>query len=83
MSKRFGRNRRRKMRMVIETLTSEVVRLRNANQQLEDKLERVGEELGRFNAATHNEFLKALAEAGKDPMQLSRRFVRMGRGVLK
>ncbi len=53
MSKRFGRNRRRKMRMVIETLTSEAVHLRNANQQLEEKLERVGEELGRFNATTH------------------------------
>ena len=53
MSKRFGRNRRRKMRMDVETLASEVVRLRNANHQLEEKLERVGEELGRFNAATH------------------------------
>ena len=81
MSKRFGRNRRRKMRMAVETLTSEVVHLRNANQHLNEKLERVGEELGRFNATTHKDFLKALAEAGKDPMQPSHTL--SGRGVLK
>ena len=54
MSKRFGRNRRRKMRNAIETLTSEVVRVRIANQDLREKLERVGEELGRFSVMNPN-----------------------------
>ena len=67
MSKRFGRNRRRKMRMAVETLTSEVVRLRSEvvslrkdNCEMQQRLVRVGEELGRFSIMNPNPYTIAV-----------------------
>lgn len=69
MSKRFGRNRRRKMRQELEALTKANLNLRNANVNLrnendsyQERLVRVCNELGRFAIMNPNPYTIAVHE---------------------